>query len=149
MKTLIYSSYAWCINKGSHLTRIYSCMSTSLRTCRLCCCAYMDTDSVQYSQCYWCHQRPFLRRNNKLHVLWPCMAHRLDLSIGLHMAYTVKCNVVWVPAGQLQPSWQWVSQVSLAWGVEQLSGHELLHSKKSMLYGQSLSVKTNTSVTCL
>lgn len=54
---------------------------------------------------------------------------------------SVKC--VWIPAGQLQPSWQWLSHVWLVWGLEQLSGHVLAHSKNSMLYGHFLSVETN------
>lgn len=51
-----------------------------------------------------------------------------------------------IPAGQLQPSWQWLSHVWLAWGVEQLSGHELLHSKNTMLYGHFLSVDKSFSM---
>lgn len=64
------------------------------------------------------------------------------------LAYSIYCGVkcIWVPAGQLQPSWQWLSHVWVAWGVEQLSGHELLHSKNSMLYGHSLSVEANTLI---
>lgn len=51
-----------------------------------------------------------------------------------------------IPAGQLQPSWQWLSHVWLAWGVEQLSGHELLHSRNTMLYGHFLSVDKSFSM---
>lgn len=58
--------------------------------------------------------------------------------------WSVKC--VWVPAGHWQPSLSWLLHVWLAWGVEQLSGHELLDSMWTMLYRHGLSVETNTLI---
>lgn len=46
----------------SHLTRIHSCECRTLQNCRFGCYADMDIDPLQHSQCYRCHQRPFLRR---------------------------------------------------------------------------------------
>lgn len=61
----------WYFNKASsHLTSFYSCKSRTLLICTPCCCAHMDTDPLQHSQSYWCHQRQFLRSRGDIIIVF-------------------------------------------------------------------------------
>lgn len=101
----------------------------------------MDTHFVVHNQCYQCHLGQFLKKEFDIwcRVQYICQVQNTSLHHHniINSFWVVRSNA---PGGQLHPSWQWSSHVSLAEGLEHVSGQELMHSLNSMLLEQFLSV---------